>query len=136
MNLQRLGMILKITSGFVTALWVVGLVIGNIYLVLLAFIILLMVIPVIYVYRDNLKEIFQGDPTVIVEDERTQLINEKAATMTLGISVAVLIYVAVVVIALRNSYPQYTPVGYALLVSAAFSLFIYFLSRAYYNRKY
>ena len=109
MNLQRLGMSLKITSGFVTALWVVGLVIGNIYLVLLAFIILLMVIPVIYVYRDNLKEIFQGDPTVIVEDERTQLINEKAATMTLGISVAVLIYVAVVVIALRNSYPQYKP---------------------------
>lgn len=38
-----------------------------------------------------------------------QLINEKAATMTLGISVAVLIYVAVVVIALRNSYPQYKP---------------------------
>lgn len=137
MNLEKLGLTLKITSGFITALWVVGLIIGNIYLVLLAFILLLTVVmPVIYIYRHNLKEIFQGDPGVIVEDERTRLINDKAATMTLGISVAVLMYVAVVIVALRNSYPQFTLVGYALFVSALFSLLLYFISRAYYNRKY
>ena len=36
MNLKTLGNALKITSGFITALWVVGLIVGNIYLVALA----------------------------------------------------------------------------------------------------
>lgn len=136
MNLKNLGIILKITSGFLTALWIVGLILGNIYLVLMAISMLIIIIPVIYFYRNNLKEIFQGDGEIIVEDERTQLINEKAATMTLGIFLAVIIYVAVVIIAVRNNYPQFSMAGYTLFSSAAFCLVLYVISRFYYNRKY
>jgi uncharacterized membrane protein len=71
-----------------------------------------------------------------VEDERTQLINEKAATMTFGIFVAVIIYAGIILIALRDSYPQLLQVGYTLIIAAVFCFILYFTSRAYYNRKF
>lgn len=136
MDLKTLGNSLKITSGFITALWVVGLILGNIYLVALAIVMLVVIIPVIYVKRDKLDEMFKGKGDLIFEDERTHLINEKASNMALGISTAVLIYVAVVIVALRNNYPQLSMAGYTLFAVVAFYLVVYFLSRQYYGRKY
>jgi uncharacterized membrane protein len=130
------GLFIKILSVFVTGLWVVGLLLGNIYIVELAIILLIALSTVLYIHRDHLKEIFQGDSKVIVEDERTQLINEKAATMTLGIFLAVIIWLAIVILALRNSYPQFIPVGYTLFLAAALCFILYFSSRLYYGRKY
>ncbi|MDP3065832.1 MAG: DUF2178 domain-containing protein [Methanobacteriaceae archaeon] len=46
---------------------------------------LIALIPVIYVHRNNMQEMFQGDDSKVIEDEKTQLINEKAANMSLGI---------------------------------------------------
>jgi len=135
-NLHYLGIFLKIVSGFITALWVLGLILGNIYLVLIAILILIIIIPIIYYYRDSLKEIFQGDSEVIIEDERTQLINEKSATMALGVSTAVIIYAAIIMVALRNTYPRFSIVGYTLFTVAAFILVFYAIGRLYYNRKY
>lgn len=136
MNLHYLGIFLKIVSGFITALWVLGLILGNIYLVLIAIIIIIIIIPIVYYYKGSLKEIFQGDSEIIIEDERTQLINEKSATMALGLSTAVIIYAAIVIVALRSTYPQFTMIGYTLFTVAAFSLVIYALGRLYYTRKY
>lgn len=130
------GLFIKILSVFITGLWIVGLILGNIYIIILAIILLIAISMVLYLHRDNLEEIFQGDSTVIVEDERTQLINEKAATMTLGILAAVIIWVAIVIFAIRNNYPQYLPVSYTLLAVAIFCFLLYFSSRAYYSRKY
>ena len=90
----------------------------------------------LYIHRDNLKEIFQKDSNVIVEDERTKLINEKAATMTLGILIAVVIYAGIIIVALRSSYPQFLQAGYILFIVALFCFILYFTSRAYYTRKY
>ncbi|HOI39095.1 MAG TPA: DUF2178 domain-containing protein [Methanobacterium sp.] len=136
MNLKTLGNALKITSGFITALWVVGLIVGNIYLVALAIAMLIVIIPVVYVKRDQLDEMFKGKDDLIIEDERTHLINEKASNMALGISLAIIIYVGVIIVALRNSYPQLTLAGYTLFAVAALFLVIYFLSGIYYRRKY
>jgi len=130
------GLFIKILSVFITGLWIVGLILGNIYIIILAIILLIAISMVLYLHRDNLEEIFQGDSTVIVEDERTQLINEKAATMTLGILAAIIIWVAIVIFAIRNNYPQYLPVGYTLSAVAIFCFLLYFSSRAYYSRKY
>ncbi|MDO8871092.1 MAG: DUF2178 domain-containing protein [Methanobacteriaceae archaeon] len=135
MNLKKQGMILKIVSAFVTGLWVAGLIIGSIYLVLLAILVVIIEIPIIYIKRDNLKDMFQGDGNV-VEDERTQLINEKASTMTLGIFIAVIIYVGIIILALRNSFPEWTLTGYTLIGSAVVCLVIYGISRIHYSRKY
>jgi uncharacterized membrane protein len=130
------GLFIKILSVFITGLWIVGLILGNIYIVVLAVILLIALSAVLYIHRDNLKEIFQGDGKVIVEDERTQLINEKAATMTLGTFLAVIIWLAIVIFALRNNYPQFLEVGYTLFSAALFCFILYFSSRLYYGRKY
>lgn len=130
------GLFIKILSVFESGLWIAGLILGNIYIIMLAIVILIAIIIVLYVHKDNLKEIFQGDSNIIVEDERTQLINEKAATMTLGILMAIIIYAAIIIIALRNSYPQFLDVGYTLFLLAFFCIILYFVSRTYYSRKY
>ena len=130
------GLFIKILSIFISGLWIAGLLLANIYIIFLAVLLLIALGSVLYIHRDNLKEIFQKDSNVIVEDERTQLINEKAATMTLGILIAVIIYIGIIIVALRNSYPQLLQVGYTLFLAAFFCFILYFSSRAYYNRKY
>lgn len=130
------GLFIKILSVFISGLWFAGLILGNIYVIILAIILLSALGIVLYIHRDNLKEIFQGDSTVIIEDERTQLINEKAATMTLGILIAVIIYAGIIIVALRNSYPQFLQAGYTLFIVGIFCFILYFSSRAYYTRKY
>lgn len=91
---------------------------------------------VLYINRDSLKEIFQGDSSVIIEDERTQLINEKSATMTLGIITAIIIWAGIVIVALRSSYPQFLLVGYTLFAVSILCFILYLTARLYYNRKY
>ena len=130
------GLFIKILSVFITGLWVAGIILSNIYIILLALLFLIALSIVFYTHRDNLKEIFQGDDSVIVEDERTQLINEKAATMTLGTLIAIIIWIGIVLIALRNSYPQYLEVGYTLFGVAIMCFVVYFIARIYYSRKY
>lgn len=130
------GLFIKILSVFITGLWLAGLILANIYIIIFAIILLGAEGIVLYINRDKLKEIFQGDSKVIVEDERTQLINEKAATMTLGILIAVIIYAGIIIVALRNSYIELLPSGYILFIIGIFSFILYFLSRLYYTRKY
>lgn len=130
------GLFIKILSAFITALWVAGLILGNIFIIALAIILLTALGIVLYLHKDNIKEIFQGNSDVIVEDERTQLINEKAATMTLGIFLATIIWVAIIITALRDTYPQYLSVAYTLFASGVFCFILYFGSRAYYSHKY
>jgi uncharacterized membrane protein len=130
------GLFIKILSVFITGLWFAGLILANIYVIILAIILLSALGIVLYINRDHLKEIFEGDSTVIVEDERTQLINEKASTMTLGILIAVMIYAGIILFVIRGSYPQFLQAGYTLFAVAVFCFILYFSSRAYYSRKY
>lgn len=136
MNLKNQGIILKIVSVFVTGLWVAGLIIGSVYLVLLAILIVLVEIPIVYIKRDSLKDMFQENGGKVVEDERTRFINEKASSMTMGIFIAVIIYVAIILLALRNSFPEWTLPAYTLIGSAVLCLILYGISRLYYGRKY
>ncbi|MGB9980420.1 DUF2178 domain-containing protein [Methanobacterium sp.] len=130
------GLFIKILSVFITGLWIAGLILANIYIIILAILLLIALSSVLYIHRDNLNEIFQKDSDIIVEDERTKLINEKAATMTLGTLIAVVIYAGIIIVALRSSYPQFLQAGYTLFIVALFCFILYFSSRAYYTRKY
>jgi uncharacterized membrane protein len=136
LSLFESGLFIKIVSVFITGLWITGIILGDVYVVLLALLLLAGLGMVLYIHRDKLKEIFYGDGSVIVEDERTQLINEKSATMTLGILIAVIIWVGIVIMALRTSYPQYLSVGYTLFTVSIFCLILYFSARTYYARKF
>lgn len=130
------GLFIKILSVFITILLVSGMILVNIYVILLAAILLMALSIVLYINRDQIKEIFHGDSSAIVEDERTQLINEKASTMTLGILIAVVIYLGIILVAMRSNYPQFLMAGYTLFLAGVFGFIMYFTSRAYYSRKY
>ena len=60
------GLFIKILSVFITGLWIAGIILVNIYVIILALILLTALSMVLYIHRDNLKEIFQGDSSVIV----------------------------------------------------------------------
>jgi len=136
LSLFESGLFIKIVSVFITGLWITGIILGNIYVIILALLLLTGLGVVLYIHRNKLKEIFYGDGSVIVEDERTQLINEKASTMTLGVLIAVIIWVGIVITALKTSYPQYSYVGYTLFVVVIFCLILYISARTYYARKF
>lgn len=120
------GLFLKILSVFITGLWIAGVVLENINIIILAIILLTAIGIVLYIHRNNLKGIFQGNSDALFEDERTQLINEKAATMTLRILIAFIIYTGIIIAALRNIYPQFQQAGYTLFVTAFFCIILYF----------
>ena len=79
---------------------------------------------------------FQRDKDKIVEDERTQLINEKSSTIALGAFIGTIIYVGLIIVSLRNVYPQFLFTGYVLLITALFGLILSIISRTYYKRRY
>jgi uncharacterized membrane protein len=136
MNLKTFRNILIIIGIFETVFWISGVILENIFIILLATILTVAAIFIVYIQRDNLNEMFQGDNNKIVEDKRTQLINEKSLTMTLGIFIGVIIYVGLIIISLRNIYPQFLLIGCILLLAALFCIILNFLTRAYYKRKY
>ena len=136
MNQKTLRNILITTSAIQTILWVTGLILANVTLVILALIVAMAVLPVVYIHRDNIGEMFQRDKDKIMEDERTQLINEKSSTMTLGALIGTIIYVGFILVSLRNIYPEYLLTGYVLLITALYGLILNIISRIYYKRKY
>jgi len=136
MNLKTLRNILITASAIQTILWVTGLIFANVKLVILAIIVILAVLPTIYIHRDNIGEMFKKDQDKIVEDERTQLINEKSSTITLGALIGIIIYSGLIIISLRNIYPEFLLTGYILLITALCGVILNIISRIYYRRKY
>ena len=136
MNQKILKNLLIIMSAIQTVLWITGLILANVILVVLALIITIAILPVVYIHRDEIKELFKRDNDKIVEDERTQLINEKSSTIALGALIGTIIYVGLIIISLRNVYPQYLFTGYVLLITALFGLIISIISRTYYKWMY
>ncbi len=135
MNLKTLGNIIIVIGLIQTVLWIIGLVLANIFFIVAAIIITLAVLPVLYIQRDHLNEMFQYKDK-IVDDERTQFINEKSFNLTLRVIIGVIAYLGLIMVALRNSYPQYLLTGIILLLLMVFAVIMILLSRAYYKRKY
>ena len=135
MDLKNLRNILIVASAIQTVLWVAGLVLANVTLVVLALITTIAILPVVYIHRDDITEMFQNNDE-IVEDERTQLINEKSSTIALGAFIGTIIYVGVIIVSLRNIYPQFLVTGYVLLVTALFGFILSIISRTYYKMRY
>ena len=136
MNQKNLRNILIIASALQTVFWITGLILANVALVVLALIITISVIPVVYIHRNEISEMFQRDKDKIVEDERTQLINEKSSTISLGALIGTIIYIGLIIVSLRNVYPQFLITGYVLLITAILGVIITFISRTYYKWRY
>ena len=136
MNKKTLKIILILASASQTVLWIAGLILANVGLVISAIIIIIAILPIVYLHREDITEMFQRDSDKIVEDERTQLINEKSSTIALGAFIGAIIYAGLIIVSLRNVYPQFIFTGYVLLITALFGLILSIISRTYYKRRY
>jgi len=143
MNLKFPFLLLIIVSVFQIVILIAGAVFGNLYLILLVIIMFMIELPYLYIHRDDLREILPGtgdkialNPLLGLKDERAQIINEKAITLTFAIFSSVILFLGISIVTLRNYYPQYLLAGYTLLLSVLFCLVLYLLSRTYYGRKY
>ncbi|ADZ09439.1 Protein of unknown function DUF2178, transmembrane [Methanobacterium lacus] len=134
MNEKSLKILFILTSMIQSVLWIVGLLFANIWFVLAAIIVVLIILPLVYIHRNDISGMFQGKD--IMEDERTELINEKSSTVTLGALVGIILYAGLIIISLRNSYPDIQLAGYTLFATAVLALIINMISRIYYKRRY
>ncbi|MCE5215051.1 MAG: DUF2178 domain-containing protein [Methanobacterium sp.] len=130
------GLFIKILSVFIVGLWIISIILSNLYIVIMAVILSCALGTVLYIHRSNLKEILKGNSNILVEDERTQFINEKAATMTLGISQMMILWVGIIIINFKNEYPSSLPISCTLFIITAFCIVLYLFARIYYNRKF
>jgi uncharacterized membrane protein len=136
MNIKSKVIILFLLSMIINVLWISGLITANISLFFLA---MIMLIPSLIIAKANfneLKEFFRKRNGKVIEDEREEYIKEQAGYMAYGLSSALNIYIAVALLTLRNVYPQYSIVAYALLLVTVIGLGIYIIGTYYYKNKY
>lgn len=125
-----------ILSSLVTLLWILGIIFANFNLFIISMIVLMItLIPTIRYYKE-LDKFFKIRNGEIIEDERTQYIDERASLPAFGSVMGIIIYVAIAIFTLRNIYPQYTPMSYAFFFTAIIGIIIFLISRIYFKRKY
>lgn len=134
MNEKSLKILFILASMVQSVLWILGLIFANIWFVIAAIIIVLIILPLVYRHKNDISSMFQGKN--IVEDERTELINEKSSTVTLGVLIGTILYIGLIIISMRNSFPDLQLAGYTLFATAVFALIINVISRVYYKRRY
>lgn len=80
----------------------------------------------------NMKSRLEG----VVEDERVLHVGEKASRLTLQIVALSFALGGAVLIALRDTYPGYTDLGFFMAYASCGVLLLYSLFYMYYNREY
>ena len=80
----------------------------------------------------NLKSRLEG----VVEDERIHHVSQKASQVTLQIVMTGLALGGAALIAMRDSYPTYTDLGFFMAYASCGVLVLYSLFYRYYNREY
>jgi uncharacterized membrane protein len=133
------AIIATIASSIITTLWVLGLLFADIRFFIVSMAILS--ITIIFAIK-NFKEIneffknFKTKDGNIIEDERTEYIEERASVPAFGSVLAINIYAGIAIITLRNSYPQYTTMAYAFFFTGIIGLLTFSITRIYYKKKY
>ena len=72
----------------------------------------------------------------IEEDERDARVSEQASKVTVAVFASACTLSGLILIALRNEYPEYMYAGFALAFSACALMILYSILYGYYNRRY
>ncbi|KUK75745.1 MULTISPECIES: DUF2178 domain-containing protein [Methanobacterium] len=72
----------------------------------------------------------------VTEDERTKVIAGDASRMAMILFLVVITVVGIVVLALKNVFPQYTQAGITLCDASGLLVILYTGTYWYYNKKY
>lgn len=136
MKTKTIVIITVFLSSLVTILWVLGLVFANINLFTIGMIILLISLYPAIRYFNDINEFFKKINDKVIEDERTEHIDEKAGLMSFAALIAVSFYVGVAILTLRNTYPEYVNLAYPFFIVFIMGLLTHLIIKAYYKRKY
>lgn len=136
MESKTIVIITILLSSIVTILWVLGLLFADITLFILAMIVLIISIYPAVKYFKEINEFFKKRNGQVIEDERTEHIEEKATLPAYGSMIAVSIYAGVAIFTLRDVYPEYINLAYPFFIIPVIGLITYAISRIYYKRKY
>ena len=81
-----------------------------------------------YICKTNIKE--------VVVDERDEQVSERAAKVAVEIFAAISALVGIILVALRDGYPEYIYIGFTLAFSACTLMILYSVLYGYYNKRY
>ena len=97
MNSKTLVIIISMISIVASILWVIALITANIKIFVISLVLVIINLIIAFKNLNSIKEYFNSNflSGRFQEDERTDFIDSKASTATLGISVATIIYVAI-----------------------------------------
>lgn len=121
-NYQILRIIVAIFVGTVVGL---SVTIGTILPAILAIIIGAMIS---YIYKKKTNE--------ILEDERITKVSEKASRIAIVLFSISIAFIGMLLIILKNDYPDLTQAGFTLSYAAVALLTLYYIFYWYYNKKY
>lgn len=138
MNSKTLVIIISMISIVASILWLIALITANIKIFVISLVLLIINLIIAFKNLNSIKEYFNSNflSGRFQEDERTDFIDNKASAATLGISVATILYVAIGILVLRNTYPNLVMSGYTLVIAAIFILITHIITTKYYKHIY
>ncbi len=139
MNNKNIMIMITSLSIINTLILVISLITANITIFIMSILLNLINIVLAFKNRKILLNYVNSDLFCkgrFKEDERSYLIKNKANDLTLGISLTTIIYFALGIFVLRNTYSNLLLIGYTLIVTAIFITIIQIISTRYYNHYY
>lgn len=119
-------------SGITSVLWIIGLILADINLFLIAMVVLIINLIIFIKNMDEIKNSIKSQ----IDDERTEYIKRKSSETSFGVLIALNIYLGIAIITLRNIYPEYLITGYFLIITTVIGIITYAIVEKYYKSKY
>lgn len=133
MNDKHLIIIISALSVLTTILCIIGIIEKNIIYYLIALILTCINLPISYKKRDTLDEFFSKKGEKVIEDERTKLIEAKASNIAYAIDTVLIINIIVIILILRDAYPNLVPLAMILIIIKVISLICFIIGKKYYS---
>ena len=135
MKIKMKMFLMILVSVLANIFWIIGLIYADYKYFIVGLIITSLL--GIFVIK-NFKELEEfkkddGDGNVM-EDERDDLINQKANNMSFSTMIAIIVISGIGLITLRNIYPEYELIGYVLILLVILSAIINEIAKFYYKR--
>lgn len=125
--------IMCLFSAISTILWIIGIIKANLIFYIIALIITLILLPLAYKNRTTLDEFFSKRNGKTIEDERTKLIEAKASNFAYAINTVIMINIIIIILTLRNIYPNLLNVAWILIIIEIISLISFIIGKKYYS---
>lgn len=130
---KTLVIIISAISVLTTILCIIGIIETNMIYYIIALILTCINLPIVYKKREILDEFFSKKGEKVIEDERTKLIEAKASNIAYGIDTVLIINIIVVILILRNIYPNLVPLAMILIIVKVISLISFTIGKKYYS---